>query len=266
MTAIVWLLGAIAVGLSFVLFGFLVAIAFRLSSVFRATILVGPIEWWPIIVMGLFVVLLPLLTLVVARPAIDSVGFGLTVLAAVLGGITGGALAESESRAAPKVLERLAEVSLKELNPALAGRASSVAGTAIRFVDGCPSFLSDILVSVALVFNSPWASWRFGQGFSSFVRKDPAHRRTYVRLWSLDPSLRYPLEFLKVVLSFGVYGESDVWEAIGYCGPVVDGNRDPDGRARFCPYYAEDAAARGIRGGDRFRCWDHGRTTPGGPA
>lgn len=245
------------------LVGFLLALARRLSSVFRATILLGPIEWWPIAVIGLLVVLLPLFTLIVARPAIDPVGFGLIVLATVLGGISGGAIAESESRQAPKVLAALAQVSLAELDPLLVARAPSVAVAVSRFVEGSPPFLRDILVSVALVFNSPWASWRFGQGFSSFLQKDAVRRRAFVQLWSLDAALRYPLELLKVCLSFGVYGDAVVWDAIGYCGPVVDRYQEADGRSRFCPYYVGDATSRGVRGQDRFRCWDRAQQAPG---
>ncbi len=248
-----WLFASAVVGLLFVPVGFLTVLVERMYSVLRATLLVGRIQWLSIVALIAMVVLLPLITWLISGPSLNLLGTLLVVLAAVLGTVAGRVIARWDSRDRPRILAAIADISLSRLGSFSKTRTSEVVSSSEKFVANSPPHVGDLLGLVLVIFNSPWTSLAVGHGFRSFVHKGKAEREAYLARWATDTSLRYALEFVKVVLAYGIYDQHFVWRAIGYCIPI-EGEHE-HGQDVFSPYHRGDAASRGIHGNDRFRCW-----------
>lgn len=215
----------------------------------RSLFFVGRISRNDILALAAVAIGVPLATWSLPFQGSDPLGVALVAVAAAAGVVAGWAIGELQFRQTRPILEAIvgAQLDLVQWSSPTAVDAT------LSFLDSAPPYLRRIVETIALTFNSPWMSLGLGMGRSSFLGKSPSARRTYLDKWAGDANLQYGLELLKVVLALGVYDDPEIWKRIGYCGPVVPSN-SPGGPDVFCPYDAEDAASRGVRGDARFAC------------
>jgi hypothetical protein len=215
------LIAALIVCLIFVVVGYISVLAQRIIAVVRATVLVGRIQWFPIILIAGIILVLPVSFWLIMWPITLPLLIP-SIVAAVIGIYIGRLIAESEARKTPHILKDLARllVEYEQFSPDT--EPSNVKDSSMKFVNGSPPFMTDILVSVVLVFNSPWTSFLLGKGFRSFQSKSMDEREAYITRWATDQVLRFPLEFIKIIINFGIYDQNTVWTKIGYSIPLED--------------------------------------------